>query len=309
MSWRRIWGLVLYTAAWLTAASPGILAAATIEDHPLIARYPDSTLVRRDNEGFSNYKVVVGLDQKGKSDDEVIKTTTAAGDLTRLFYDNPKERSPLEIFTNYQEALEKAGFKVVFRCADDACGPSWASSRWGRVNGMRYVSSSMWYLSARRQKDGADTWVALSIIKLRHQIDVLEGKAMERGLVTVTVEALQKGLAADGKAVLDGVVFDHDKATIKPESKPALDAIAAFLKGNPKLKVFIVGHTDTVGTLDYNMNLSKQRAAAVVDALVKTHGIAADRLSAHGVGPLAPAGTNRTEQGKGGNRRVEMVER
>jgi outer membrane protein OmpA-like peptidoglycan-associated protein len=63
------------------------------------------------------------------------------------------------------------------------------------------------------------------------------------------------------------------------------------------------------GAFDYNMKLSQQRAQAVVDALVKDHGIAAARLSAHGVGSLSPAQTNRTEQGKGQNRRVEMVER
>ena len=84
--------------------------------------------------------------------------------------------------------------------------------------------------------------------------------------------------------------------------------IAKFLKDNPNLKVFIVGHTDTVGALDYNLNLSRQRAQAVVDALTKNYGIAAARLSAHGVGPLSPARTNRNDQGKSQNRRVEMVE-
>lgn len=303
-------GFLVYALFACTAlAVPVLLEAAAVDDHPLIEPYPGSTLVRRVDAGFSEYAVVVGLDQKGKTDAEIIKTTRASGELTRLFYENPKQRSPLEIFTNYKEALERAGFEVLFECVDTACGPSWASSRWTRVSGMRYVSSQMWYLAARHQEGGRDTYVALSIIKLRHQIDVLEGKPMERGLVTVTAEALKKGLAATGRAVLDGVVFDHDKATIKPESKPALDVIAAFLKADPRLEVFIVGHTDTVGTLDYNMNLSRQRAEAVVQALTKDYGIAAGRLSAHGVGPLSPARTNRSEEGKSQNRRVEMVER
>lgn len=282
--------------------------AATIEDHPLIQPYPGSTLVGREDEGFKPYKVVTSLNQQGKTDDEVIQSMAVSGDLTRLFYENPKDRSPLEIFTNYKEALEGAGFKILFQCADTACGPSWASSRWGRVNGMRYVSSPMWYLSAKRQKGDQEAYVALAVTKVRHEIDVLQRGQMERGLVTVTAEALNKGLAADGKAVLDGIVFDHDKATIKPESKPALDVIGKFLKDHPNLKVFIVGHTDSSGALDYNQKLSQQRAQAVVNALVKDYGIATGRLSAHGVGPLAPARTNRSEQGKSQNRRVEMVE-
>ena len=295
-------GLVICAVFTCTA---GFLEAA--DDHPLITHYPGSTLVRREDPGFSEYKVVTGLNQNGKTDDEIIKTTRVSGELTRLFYENPQQRSPHEIFANYKEALEKAGFKILFACAETACGPSWASSRWGRVNGMKYVSSPMWFLAAQRTKD--ETYVAVSVVKLRHQIDVLQGKPMETGLVTVTAEALKKGLAAEGRAVLDGIVFDHDKATIKPESKAALDVIAGFLKSDPGLKVFIVGHTDTVGTLDYNLKLSHQRAEAVVNALVKNHGIAADRLSAHGVGPLSPARTNRSEQGKSQNRRVEMVER
>jgi outer membrane protein OmpA-like peptidoglycan-associated protein len=298
-------------ACALACLAGGVAAsgrAVSPEDHPLIKRYPGSTLTGREDPGFSEYKLVVAFDPKGKTDDEILRTTRASGELTRLFYDNSPQRSPLEIFTNYKEALKEAGFRVVFECTDKECGPSWASSRWGRVNGMRAVSSPMWYLAASRQGEDGQTDVALSVVKGRHQIDVLRRKEMERGLVTVTSEALRKDLAAKGRAVLEGIFFDHDKAVIKAESKPAIEVIGKFLKDAPSLKVFIVGHTDTAGSLDYNLKLSRQRAQAVVDALVKDHGIAAGRLSAHGIGPLSPAVTNRSEAGKGQNRRVEMVE-
>lgn len=306
---RRPGLLAFAAAAILTLGAADLSSAAVVKDHPLIKPYPGATIARRDDAGFRDYKVVVGLDQKGKTDDEIVKTKSVSGELTRLFYENPRDKSPIEIFANYKEGLVKAGFAVLFECADTACGPSWASSRWTRVNGMTYVSSQMWYLSARRMNATAETYVAVAIIRNRHEIDVLERRAMETGLVTVTAEALDRGLTAEGKAVLHGVLFDTDKATIRAESKPALDVIGKFLKDRPNLKVFIVGHTDTVGTLDYNLNLSKQRAQAVVDALTKNYGIAAARLSAHGVGPLSPAATNRTDPGKGQNRRVEMVER
>lgn len=106
-----------------------------------------------------------------------------------------------------------------------------------------------------------------------------------------------------------GILFDFDKADIKPESKPALDVIATLLKTQASLSIFVVGHTDGKGTLDHNMKLSQARAKAVVAALTGQYGIAAAHLDAHGVGPLAPVATNATEEGRKQNRRVELVAR
>ena len=105
-----------------------------------------------------------------------------------------------------------------------------------------------------------------------------------------------------------GITFDHDSAVIRAESEATLDEMAKLLKGSQALSVFIVGHTDNTGTFDYNLNLSRRRAAAVVEALV-TRGIPRSRLGSHGVGPLAPVETNETDEGRGRNRRVEMVKR
>lgn len=283
--------------------------AATVADHPWIRPYAGSTLSRREDAGWGEYKVVVGLDAKGKTDDEVIRSAPVSGERTRLFYENPAGRSAQEIVTNYKEALQAAGFTVLFECGETSCGPGWASSRWSRVNGMKYVAPDMRYLSARRSTDSEESHVAVLVAKARHQIDVVQGKPMERKMAGVTAAAIEKGLAAEGRVVLDGILFDHDQATIQPESKAALDTIAQFLRKDATLAVHIVGHTDAVGTLEHNMALSRARAQAVVDALVKDYGIGASRLAAHGVGPLAPSRTNLSEPGRAHNRRVEMVQR
>ena len=68
-----------------------------------------------------------------------------------------------------------------------------------------------------------------------------------------------------------------------------------------------MGHTDNQGGLESNFDLSKRRAAAVKDMLVKQYGIAADRLTANGVSYLAPVSTNGNDAGRGKNRRVELV--
>ena len=79
------------------------------------------------------------------------------------------------------------------------------------------------------------------------------------------------------------------------------------MKATPALKLHVVGHTDNAGGLEGNFDLSKRRAGAVKDALVKQYGIAADRLTANGVSYLAPVSTNGTDAGRAKNRRVELV--
>ncbi len=83
--------------------------------------------------------------------------------------------------------------------------------------------------------------------------------------------------------------------------------MAGYLQANPAVEVLIVGHTDNVGALDYNMGLSERRAGAVREALAARYGIAGARMSAHGVGFLAPAAPNDSDTGRAANRRVEMV--
>ena len=94
---------------------------------------------------------------------------------------------------------------------------------------------------------------------------------------------------------------------IKPESRPTLDEIAKLLRAQPQLGVVIVGHTDSQGTFDYNMDLSRRRAEAVAAELAKSYKIAAARLRTAGVGFLAPVGPNASDDGRALNRRVELV--
>jgi outer membrane protein OmpA-like peptidoglycan-associated protein len=105
---------------------------------------------------------------------------------------------------------------------------------------------------------------------------------------------------------LKGIYFDFNKATIKPESKPALDNAAKILGDNPTIKVEIQGHTDSVGSAEYNLSLSDKRAWAVVNYLVQNYGIDINRLTAKGYGKTMPIADNSTEAGRALNRRVEF---
>ena len=105
---------------------------------------------------------------------------------------------------------------------------------------------------------------------------------------------------------LRGIYFDFDKSTIKPESRPALEDAAKMLKDNPTINVEIQGHTDSVGSVDYNLSLSDRRAAAVVAYLVTNLGIDQSRLTSRGYGKSMPIAPNSTDAGRALNRRVEF---
>ncbi len=107
---------------------------------------------------------------------------------------------------------------------------------------------------------------------------------------------------------LKGIYFDFNKATIKfPESQEALQAAYQILKDNPTIKVEIQGHTDNIGSEEYNQRLSEQRAWAVVNYLVQQMGVDASRLIARGYGESMPKASNDTPEGRALNRRVEFV--
>jgi outer membrane protein OmpA-like peptidoglycan-associated protein len=114
-------------------------------------------------------------------------------------------------------------------------------------------------------------------------------------------------LVAEGMSItLRGVYFDFNKATIKPESRPALEDAAKILKENPDIRVEIQGHTDSKGSDEYNQNLSERRAQSVVNYLVTQLGIDRTRLVARGYGEGMPIATNDTDEGRALNRRVEF---
>jgi OmpA-OmpF porin, OOP family len=152
------------------------------------------------------------------------------------------------------------------------------------------------YTAAHKAGGGRETYAAVLVT----EIGAIANKMVDAA-------AMAKGLGESGHIALYGIYSDTDKAVVKSESKPTLDEIATLLRGQPKLKVVIVGHTDSQGDYDYNIDLSKRRAAAVAAQLTSAYGIAAARLRTAGVGFLAPVGSNATEDGRALNRRVELV--
>lgn len=181
-------------------------------------------------------------------------------------------------------------------------------------NAIRQIGGKILYsdpriINAKIEKAGAITHVEVSAYNdgKDYEVVIVESKAMKQE-VTANAADLSQSIAAAGKAAVYGIYFDTGKAVIKPESDPTLEEIVKLLKNNPRLQLYVVGHTDSVGTLEMNLKLSADRADAVVKALVG-RGIESPRLKSAGVGPYSPAASNKTDEGKAKNRRVELVER
>lgn len=297
-------------------------------DHPMLTRYPQSVIKWYDVQTFMPYKIGVAKVGGYRKIDDWVETT---GKVTRIYYELSGERTHADVYANYKKALNDAGFKLMadgFQ-AGQSVSPEIGSRNWLTIYyaantlppgaGVELLhgtatSGGSAFLAGQKMQAGMTVYVAIGVTQQRadrvtYLIDVIEAGEAETGLVTIDAEAMGKGIDQYGKVALYGLYFDHDKAVLKPESKPALVEIAKLLKARPKLNVYVVGHTDSTGAFSHNLKLSQDRGRAIVDALVKEYGIASARLEPHGVASLAPVAANRSDGERAKNRRVELVER
>ena len=258
--------------------------------------------------------------------------TTIEGPRTRVLYVVPGDRSPLEVIRNYQAELAEIGYEVVYECSNDDCGPVSAMSQYlyprearlqtlGRVTGGAFSlpRGDQRYLLANNAQTGRTVSVYAAFETFDHfpelfektlvLVDVIEGAPLTRRMEFVSAEEMALSLGTDGRVSLYGVHFAHDSDALTEESDPTLEEIAKFLAAEPDTRVFVVGHTDMTGSYDYNIDLSRRRAEAVVAALTGRFDLPAAQLEPAGVGPLAPVAENTTEDGRALNRRVELVRR
>lgn len=309
-----------------------LIAAQDIEgvvEHPMIKRYPGQVIAWQHIENYQPYKVAVGPVTGYRSITDWIETE---GRVTRTFYNyEGEDRTYSEVYKNYHDALQAEDFKILGEgMFADRKGSAIGSRQWmevtfdanpatkpGAVGTMFSGTSSSGgagAIVAMKERAAGTAYVVVYVEQhsknyIGTLVDIVEVETAETGLVVVDAEAMGSDIDEYGRVVLDGIVFEFDKATLQPQSKAALDAIAKYLNDNPAKSFYVVGHTDSEGTFAYNEKLSSDRAIAVADALKNDYGIASDRLEPHGIGPLVPTFSNSTDGGREKNRRVELVER
>jgi outer membrane protein OmpA-like peptidoglycan-associated protein len=292
-------------------AMPGALAqnrdVAGSRDYPGIGRFTGSVISGYAVKDFDATRLQAAPFKDGRPADE----RRLEGRVTRIAYRTNPGPSIVEVSRNFETQLAKAGFETLVACDADACGgiPFAEAVDTLPIPQMWIDGFDYRYYAGRKAEDGRETYASVLVSKNNDDIyamlvmtvlGAVENKMVDAG-------AMAKGLREKGHIALYGIYFDTDKAVIKPESRPTLDEIAKMLRAQPQLNVFIVGHTDSQGTIEYNADLSRRRAAAVAAELVKSYKITATRMKTEGVGFLAPIGSNATEDGRALNRRVELV--
>lgn len=285
------------------------------KDHPVVSRYAGSEILKYEVKDFDSFSVPTGQVRDRRSG--ASSSQALEGRITRLHYRAPEGRSALEVFRNYQQSLQAGGFTPLYQCENLACGNDFSYAL-NPPSVMHFSGKDQKYLGARLARPTGDVYVSVYTTaaygvgganknRVFTLLDVVEVKPMQTGQVAVDANAMAREIAASGRVALYGIYFDSGKADVKPESQDALGEIAKLMKQDAALKLLVVGHTDTAGTFDYNIDLSRRRAQSVVQALVASHSVEATRLKPWGVGYASPVASNRAEDGRAKNRRVELV--
>lgn len=323
---RRLRVLAAFLALCLLLAAPALAADVKgAKDHPLLKRFAGSEIVVYTAKTYDRYTLPTGPLQEWNFDAKkpvFASSQDLAGKLTRLTYRVPEGASAAEVFENYKGELADKGFTILYEAEGQAFGEM-QGELYGGIGTqlLQYSPDAAHFLSAELDRPEGAVHVALYVTEYQDgytkvevakgqplvQLDVIESKPLEQKMVVVSASEIAEALDTAGRISLYGILFDFNKASIKAESRPALDEIAKYLKSQPAARLYVVGHTDSVGGFDANMQLSRARAEAVVAALTGDYGIARGRLMPQGVGLLAPVASNASEEGRAKNRRVELV--
>ena len=273
-------GLIVLSTMCLALVAPARLCAQEQDvegskDPLLFNRMPGYYIQQYDEKEFDTHSFR----------DANLNELNVEGHVVSIVYalkSGAKEASRLQVLRNYENAVTKIGGTVL-------------KSDWDGSSFLKVV------------KDGKEIWVHVdAYITTEFKVTVVEKKSMAQD-IAANAEAFSGDIKTTGHAAVYGIYFDTGKWQIKPGSEGALAEIAKLMKADPALALNVVGHTDNVGAVEPNMKLSQARAEAVVQALSGKYGISSSQLRPYGVGTHAPVASNASEEGRGKNRRVELV--
>jgi len=288
------------------------VAQATVMELP----WPASSLAVQRVAGTSHFLAT------GPFIDGPLEGMTVEGVLHQQSWRVAGELTTLQLLAPLRRQLAGAGFETLFQCETDVCGGFDFRFQIDILPepDMHVNLGDYRYLSAKRIADGED----------EEYISVIVSRSANAGFVhltrigpddeTVDIEGAWSSdtLAADaidvgerlelaGHVSLDDLAFRTGSSRLGDGPFASLADLALYLNARPDRTVTLVGHTDAVGALDSNIELSRMRAAAVLERLVRRHGVSRGQISSDGVGFLAPRASNLTEDGRARNRRVEAV--
>jgi OOP family OmpA-OmpF porin len=280
-----------------------------------------STRVLQETEPLGDHRLATGPWADGTLPERVME-----GAVTReVFQTDTPGLTTLQLLAPLREQIAAQGYRVLLDCEDEACGgfDFRAAIEVLPPPGMFVDLADFRYLSAATDDEALSLLVSRSagtgfVQIIRVAPSESPAPALAPAVTPVAMppvlpvtpaepDGFGASLEGQGRVILEGLDFGSGSAELGPGGEAALGALAAYLAANPDRRVAIVGHTDALGSLEANIALSKRRAQAVADALVREHGVARARLQAEGMGWLSPIATNLTPEGREANRRVEAV--
>jgi len=315
--------LVLSFAALDAADLPGS------KDPPGMKRYEGSEIVGYRAPKFDEYLVPLGPPTE-LSPPAYQKSLRVEGQLSRYTYLAPAGRTGTELLRNYRLEFQRLGLDTLYEKRPEDRG--WFGPTFGKISDEDHIGQILSYNEAAERmlvgkgRGTNPSYFVVFVTEYRDGVipDRLQGKlakgqalaevvvitpdVMEKKMTFVNADEMKQAIRDAGKVALYGVFFDTDRDAVKDTSAPTLQEIAKLLKGDPTLRLHVVGHTDNQGKPGYNLDLSRRRAASVVRELTGKFGIGADRLDSFGCGLYSPVASNASEEGRARNRRVELVQ-
>ena len=236
----------------------------------------------------------------------------------RAWHLDAPRASLVEILAPLRQQLQDEGYEVVFECESRDCGGfDFRFATEVMAEPAMYVDLGHYrYLAAKRGDEALSLLVSRSAEMAYVQMIHIGAKALgdapkaQRAPIAPLPKppagALATKLDAGLSAPIEGLVFSSNSRTIEGDTSD-LAALADWLKAHPERKIVLIGHSDISGSLAGNITVSKQRAEALRQSLIKDYGIAAARLSAEGIGPLSPRAPHGAEESIALNRRIEAL--
>lgn len=283
------------------------------KDHELLSRYEGAWITKYNHKQFDELTFPTSAQMV---DNNTLKNPqTVAGETTMIEYEVPEGVSAAQVFLTYQTQLTKAGFKTIFSCRNQECGNmpghylrAYVEGKSSQVGNSMIASKGSVLAASGTYEDNLYT-VVLTVgdynQDTRYILEIVKSEKLDTDKVDVATVSDQ--LDTEGKFAFYGILFELNSATLQAESAEALQLMADYLKANPSQKVLIVGHTDNTGDLELNMTLSQKRSAQVAAELALKYGVESSQMTAVGVGMASPVATNKSEEGRALNRRVELV--
>lgn len=316
--WRWSSCAALAVALGMTWSFPARSAEA--KDHPLVTPPPQASIVAYTQDAERDYRLVLGsLRPGGQGEEAFEKTQVLHGKVTRIQY-AVSGQSAITVYSHFSKSLLRGEFDRRFIAKGPKLGPEggtlWARTAYSGLYDAEPAPEGLYrsvntdarhYLVAEMSRSRGGVFVAVFINpfrddEVRIQVDVVE-QVSSRG--SDRQPGSPRGLAQGERFVIKDVELDGDGG-LTARAAPGLSQIAAVMASNRSLKVHVVGHSARSGDFDKDRARSVALAEAIRSALIERYRIEPERLSAHGVGPLAPACPG--QQGLRGER-VELVPR